>query len=228
MTMNSEMQLRHVVGFEHLYAVSDDGRVFTMPHTTIRSDGARVPVRARERKQVSAQNGYKQVMLHGGMGHRVTCYVHRLVAEAFIHRLSDDLVVNHKDGNKANNRADNLEWVSFSENNAHKYRVLNQPHPMTGVRGADCKYSMAVQGCDPVSGAVVVEFAAMKDAGRAGYKAPAICRCVKSETRTHRGLRWRLANRSTTPSASGGHPGKTPGCMPPEPRQIPYGQAAAQ
>lgn len=181
----------------------------------------------RERRATVNKNGYAMMTIKRA-GKVQTVYVHRLVAQAFVAGYSDGLWVNHKNGDKLDNRAENLEWTTPGENNSHKYRVLNQPHPMAGVRGADCKYSMAVQGCDPVTGAVVVEFAAMKDAHRAGYKAPAICRCVKSETKTHHGLRWRLANHSTTPLASGGHPGKTPGYTPPAQHQSPGAPVAAQ
>lgn len=42
---------------------------------------------------------------------------HRAVALAFLHRESEDLVVNHKDENKQNNCVLNLEWVTRTENN---------------------------------------------------------------------------------------------------------------
>jgi hypothetical protein len=42
----------------------------------------------------------------------VTKFVHRLVAETFIPNPDNLPYIKHKDGNKENNRADNLEWVS--------------------------------------------------------------------------------------------------------------------
>jgi DNA-binding NarL/FixJ family response regulator len=49
--------------------------------------------------------------------------IHRLVAQAFIGIPAENLVVNHKDGNKRNNRVDNLEWVTQSENMKHALRT---------------------------------------------------------------------------------------------------------
>ena len=46
-------------------------------------------------------------------------YVHRLVAEQFIENPQQLPTVNHKDKNRKNNNVGNLEWMSYSENNAH-------------------------------------------------------------------------------------------------------------
>ena len=49
--------------------------------------------------------------------------VHRLVAKAFCPGEKEGLQVNHIDGNKQNNNASNLEWVTASENQRHAYRT---------------------------------------------------------------------------------------------------------
>lgn len=53
-----------------------------------------------------------------------TYYVHRLVASTFLITSPERVEVNHKDGDKANNRADNLEWCTPSENMLHSTYVL--------------------------------------------------------------------------------------------------------
>lgn len=52
-------------------------------------------------------------------GRNVQMYVHRLVASAFLGECPPGGTVNHKDGVKTNNRADNLEYVTHAENMAH-------------------------------------------------------------------------------------------------------------
>jgi len=66
-----------------------------------------------------SNSGYRLVSL----GNRSHC-VHCLVAEAFIPNPENKNTVNHKDGDKLNNRPENLEWATYSENLFHKCRVL--------------------------------------------------------------------------------------------------------
>ena len=57
--------------------------------------------------------------------------VHTLVAQTFVHNPDPEnkKYVNHIDGDKHNNRADNLEWVTSSENQEHAYRIgLKEPN----------------------------------------------------------------------------------------------------
>lgn len=88
------------------YSVSECGQVFS-------------ELSGRVLKPKHAGKGYLQVCL----GRRRYRYVHRLVAEAFCPRDQDKLHVNHIDGNKHNNAASNLEWVTPQENTRHAYRT---------------------------------------------------------------------------------------------------------
>jgi len=63
--------------------------------------------------------GYYDCRIKDKDGRKRSPRVHRLVAELFVANPEGKPVVNHIDGNKLNNSADNLEWVSYSENIQH-------------------------------------------------------------------------------------------------------------
>lgn len=72
-------------------------------------------------------HGYKQVQIMRN-NKRYTKYVHRLVAECFLSNPESLPEINHKDGNKANNAVDNLEWCNRSQNQRHAYKTgLKKP-----------------------------------------------------------------------------------------------------
>lgn len=86
-------------------------------------------------KQFIGKDGYARTQIAGK-----TRLVHRLVALTFIPSDVGKDFVNHKDGNKQNNRADNLEWCTRSENMRHAYdNSLKQP--MVGIKNGRSKLS---------------------------------------------------------------------------------------
>ena len=83
-------------------------------------------IRNRKTARVLRQhnrNGYKSVVLYSeGRWSRLS--VHRLVAVAFIPNSNNLPQVNHIDGDKTNNHAENLEWCTGFENQQHRVNVL--------------------------------------------------------------------------------------------------------
>lgn len=87
--------------------------------------------------------GYLTIDLYSN-GKRSTKRVHRLVAEEFVPNPDNKPEVNHIDGNKHNNNASNLEWVSKQENCRHawdnglvkpSYGMLGKSNPNSGRKG---------------------------------------------------------------------------------------------
>lgn len=98
---------RPIVGVRGDYSVSDQGRVRNNRSGTIR------------RPAIQRQGYLKHTFVVDGR--KVTRYVHRLVAEAFL-PASDDPFVRHLDDDKANNTPGNLAWGQPHENTADGIR----------------------------------------------------------------------------------------------------------
>lgn len=87
----------------------------------VHSNGLVFSNKKQEKKELIGRvgkHGYRTVLLTVN-GRRIYKNVHRIVAENFIPNPNDLPQVNHKDGNKLNNRVDNLEWVDSRSNLIH-------------------------------------------------------------------------------------------------------------
>lgn len=93
-----------IIGFEKLYEVSNLGQIRNSRDKTMKS--------------YTINSGY-QALKFTVNNERTSVLVHRVVAQAF-HSNPDNLPeVNHKDEDKGNNSASNLEWASSSQNKQH-------------------------------------------------------------------------------------------------------------
>lgn len=115
-------QWKDIPGFEDFYLASSFGRIMSI-----------APGRAKTRGRILSprsdgkDNGYLTVCLYKG-GKKYNKKVHRLVAETFLENVGEKKEVNHKDGNKRNNRLDNLEWVTAKENTRHAHAMGKGNH----------------------------------------------------------------------------------------------------
>lgn len=119
-----------IAGYEGLYEVSDLGRVRSLDRE-VATLGPRNRTSKRLRGKLLSQTlnkgtGYLSVSLSrdGRVRRKDT---HTLVARAFCDGEMPGMEVNHDDGVKGNNRADNLEWVTSSRNNEHAYFIGLRP-----------------------------------------------------------------------------------------------------
>jgi hypothetical protein len=100
--------MKDILGYEGLYALTEEGKVWSYPSKKHRKGMFLVPDLA---------NGYFRVTLYKNkQAKRIS--IHRLVALTFIPNdvPINKAVINHIDGNKINNHVSNLEWCTLSEN----------------------------------------------------------------------------------------------------------------
>lgn len=122
---------KDIKGYEGYYQISNLGRVKSLYRMITRRSR---PVNQYERimKGCLQGKGYVGVTLSNGIAKK-THKVHRLVCKAFICDQDSSVQVNHIDGNKLNNRLDNLEWVSNMENSCHRWLSRKKSSQYIGV-----------------------------------------------------------------------------------------------
>jgi hypothetical protein len=130
-----EVVRKPVVGYEGYYEVDQFGRVFGVDRTVSVNDNGRVydkPLAGKQMKQSMHTKGYKTVSLTKD-GKTKLCFVHRIVAEAFIPNPDNLPMVNHKDEDKTNNFLENLEWCTASYNRTYGKAIERHAKKIRGV-----------------------------------------------------------------------------------------------
>ncbi len=120
--------MKDIKGYEDLYAITKDGKVWSYPKTNRNKYGMWLKQSTIKKKRISGKEyNMKTVGLHKNAKQK-RVLAHRLVAESFIPNPENKPQVNHKDGNPLNNKVDNLEWTTSFENMQHGQRngLLNQ------------------------------------------------------------------------------------------------------
>lgn len=157
-----------IEGTKDLYEVSETGKVRRV------STGQVL-------KPTNNENGYCYVTLSIGEDRTIKKRVHRIVAEAFVENPFGLTQVNHKDENKQNNSAGNLEWCTAGYN--INYGTRNKRHA--------AKMSRPVLQMN-IEGAILKRWPSMTEAQRIlGISKRNISRCCRGLQNTAYGYRWK-------------------------------------
>lgn len=144
--------------------------------------------KGRVLRQGISKKGYKTITGHDGLPSQ---QVHRLVAMAFIPNPLGKPQVNHIDGNKENNRVDNLEWCTNGENQIHAYQNdLNVRSEKSG------KKKRPVVALDKTTREFVKEYPSISEATASvgGLSKANIAECCRGRKKTVYGFIWVFAD----------------------------------
>lgn len=112
---------KDISGYEGRYQISNMGRVKSLPRI-IKNGIGECHKKGRILKPQKAVKGYIRVTLCNEE-YCKPFKIHRLVAEHFIPNPENKPQVNHINGDKTDNRVDNLEWCTNGENQLHAYKL---------------------------------------------------------------------------------------------------------
>jgi hypothetical protein len=168
------------------YEVTDLGEVYSRAN----SHGGWAKYGAKLLKAHVTNSGYAQVRLFVDGKYRWVS-VARLVLQAFTGSVGEQ--VNHKNGLRLDNRLENLEWVTHSENMLHSYRVLNRKHarPGLGRLGSLNPLSKRVSQY-ALDGRYVKTWNAIQEVARAGFSAGNVSAVCRGERHSHKGFVWKF------------------------------------
>lgn len=157
--------------YESFYLISNLGRIKSLKKNIVL-------------KNLTHNHGYLSISL------KSKCFlIHRLVGIHFIPNPENKPCVNHKDGNKQNNYVENLEWVTYSENEKHACRVLGKANPLTNLGKFGVKHHNHKEVIQfDLNKNFVQEFSSLREI--IGFNRQKISLCCKGKISSYKGFIW--------------------------------------
>lgn len=177
------------VAFFPNYEVSNFGNVRSKDRVTVRK-GKPTKIKGVMLKQRNVK-GYRRVTLYAGNRKTHQQYqVHRLVAEAFVPNPNGFPCINHKDENRINNHASNLEWCTHKYNSNYGTAIERRIKHQDWKSIAD-KQSTPIEQVDR-NGVVVKVWPSMMECERqSGMRSSGVSKCCRGQLKTYKGFMWR-------------------------------------
>ena len=181
---------KDIPGYEGLYQVSNFGNIKSLNWKNMG--------KAKNMYLKPHCHGYLQIELFNN-GVKKTYMVHRLVAQSFIDNPGGYPFVNHKDENKTNNCAWNLEWCTASYNTLYSLNLHPERKAKGGGSRKGCRYKGANAGKRivqfTVDGEFVKEWICSRDIFlETGMSDWSISECCRGNRKTAYGYKWQYAS----------------------------------
>lgn len=173
-----------IEGYEGLYEISNLGRVKSLPKEWLANCESHRKHSGKILKPSytkAGRTGYQKVLLYKN-GKRQVIKIHQLVAKYFLPPCPEDrIILDHINGNKEDNRAENLRWVNHFENSC-----CNSNTPTTDNKPIR-QYSL--------DGILLNEFCSIKEAARqTGLNQGNISHCLLGKYKTCGGSIWKYVD----------------------------------
>ena len=178
--MDLKKEWKEIKGYEGKYIVSNYGEVISLPRYKQNHSKKQYVDPKEILKYTSPNNGYVYVCLYD-KNKLKNMRLHKLVAQAFIPNPFNLPQINHIDGNKQNNRADNLQWCTCKENIIHAYKI--------GL--AENKNKIKVNQYD-LKGNLINTYESMIEASKyTGISIGSISLCINNKRKTANRYIWK-------------------------------------
>jgi len=185
---------KDILEYEGMYQVSNLGRVKSLDRMVnhYKSKNGTCIKRGKILNIYKCRDGYYNIEL-SKLCKGKNKMIHRLVAETFIDNKKQYPCVNHIDGNKLNNRVDNLEWCTHSENSIHSFKIGLHKNTIIKCREMGKNNCKKVNQYD-LSKKYIKTFNSMKEAAQiTNSLITGISYCVLGKRKSHNNFIWKYA-----------------------------------